>query len=48
MRWDTIVEKMWKDTGGDQEEVLSTEKIGAGTRQKQKKVEEREKASAKE
>ena len=27
-RWDNVVEKIWKDLGGDQEEVLSTEKFG--------------------
>ena len=28
VRWDNVVEKIWKDVGGDQEEVLSTEKFG--------------------
>ena len=27
-RWDNVVEKIWKDLGGDQEEVLSIEKFG--------------------
>ena len=33
IRWDKVVEKIWKDIGGDQEEILSTEKF-AGTRHK--------------
>ena len=28
IRWDSVVEKIWKDLGGDQEEVLSIEKFG--------------------
>ena len=28
IRWDNVVEKMRKDSGGDQEEVLSLEKFG--------------------
>ena len=28
MRWDNVVDKIWKDLGGDQEEILSTEKFG--------------------
>ena len=28
IRWDNVVEKIWKDLGGDQEEVLSIEKFG--------------------
>ena len=28
MIWDNVVEKIWKDLGGDQEEVLSIEKFG--------------------
>ena len=27
IRWDNVVEQIWKDIGGDQEEVLSTEKF---------------------
>ena len=27
-RWDNVVEKIWKDLGGYQEEVLSIEKFG--------------------
>ena len=28
IRWDSVVEKVWKDVGGNQEEMLSTEKFG--------------------
>ena len=28
IRRDNVVEKIWKDLGGDQEEVLSIEKFG--------------------
>ena len=28
IRWDNVVEKTWKDLGGDQEKVLSIEKFG--------------------
>ena len=27
-RWDNVVEKRWKDLGGDQEDVLSIKKFG--------------------
>ena len=27
-RWDSVVEKVWKDMGGNQEEILSIEKFG--------------------
>ena len=27
IRWDNVVEKMWKELGGDQEEVLSMERF---------------------
>ena len=27
-RWDNVLEKIWKDIGGDQEEILSVEKLG--------------------
>ena len=32
IRWDNAVEKIWKDLGGDQEEVLSIDRSLAGTR----------------
>ena len=28
IRWDNVVEKIWRDLGGYQEEVLSTDKFG--------------------
>ena len=28
IRWDNVVEKIWKDLGGNQEEVLSEDKFG--------------------
>ena len=28
IRWDSVVEKVWKDIGGNQEEILSIEKFG--------------------
>ena len=28
IRWDSVVEKVWKDTGGNQEEVMSAGKFG--------------------
>ena len=28
IRWDNVVEKIWKDLGGNQDEVLSIEKFG--------------------
>ena len=27
IRWDNVVEKVWKDIGGNQEEILSIEKF---------------------
>ena len=28
LRWDSVVEKIWKDMGGNQQEILFTEKFG--------------------
>ena len=28
IRWDSVVEKVWKNIGGNQEEMLSIEKFG--------------------
>ena len=44
IRWDNVVEKIRKDIiGGDQEEVLSTEKFGGyKTEEAEKAIEERE------
>ena len=36
IRWDSVVEKVRKDIGGNQEEILPTEKF-AGYKHKQKK-----------
>ena len=27
IRWDSVVEKLWEDRGGNQEEILSVEKF---------------------
>ena len=43
IRWDNVVDKIWKDLGGDQEEALSTEKFGGcKTEEVIERVEERE------
>ena len=37
VRWDSVVEKVWKDIGGNQEEILSIEKfVGYNTEVKEK------------
>ena len=37
IRWDRVVEKVWKDIGGNQEEILSIEKFaGCKTEVKEK------------
>ena len=28
IRWDSVVEKVWKDIGGNQEDLLSIQKFG--------------------
>ena len=28
VRWDSVVEKLWQDIGGNPEEILSIEKFG--------------------
>ena len=38
---DNVVEQIWKDIGGDQEEVLSTEKFGGYKTEVKERVEER-------
>ena len=40
--WDNVVEKIWKDLGGDQEEVLSMEKFGGYKTEGNEIIEERE------
>ena len=42
MRWDNVVEKIWKDLGGDQEQVLSMEKSGGYRTEVKEIMEERE------
>ena len=42
MRWDNVVKKTWKGLGGDQEEVLSTEKFGGYKTEVKEVIEERE------
>ena len=42
IRWYNVVEKIWKDIGGDQEEKLSTEKFGGYKTEVKEKTEERE------
>ena len=42
MRWDNVVEKIWKDLGGDQEEVLSIEKFGGYKTEVEEIIEEKE------
>ena len=41
-RWDSVVEKVWKDIGGSQEEVLSIEKFAGYTAEAREKREIRE------
>ena len=41
-RWDNVVEKIWKNLGGDQEEVLYIEKFGEYKAEAKKIIEERE------
>ena len=47
IRWDDVVEKIWKDLGGNQEEVLFTEKFGGYKTKVKEKTEKKRKASAK-
>ena len=42
MRSDNVVEKIWKGLGGDQEEVLSTDKLGGYKTEVEDRIEERE------
>ena len=42
IRWDNVVEKIWKDLGRDQEEVLSIEKFGGYKTEVKGRIEERE------
>ena len=47
IRWDNVVEKVWKDLGGDQEEVLSMEKFGGYKTKSRVKNRRKGEASAK-
>ena len=42
IRWDSVVETIWKDLEGDQEEVLSLEKFGGYKTKVKERIEERE------
>ena len=42
IRWDNVIEKIWKDLGGDQEEVLSMEKFSGYKTEVKEILEERE------
>ena len=42
IRWDSVVEKVWKHIGGNQEEILSTEKFGGYRTEVKEKIETRE------
>ena len=42
IRWDNVVEKIWKDTGEDQEEVMSLEKFGGYKTEVKERIEETE------
>ena len=42
IRWDSVVEKVWKDIGGNQEGILSIEKFGGYKRGAKERKEIRE------
>ena len=42
IRWDNVVEKIWKDLGGGQEEVLSIEKFGGYRTEVKERIKEKE------
>ena len=42
IRWDGIVERVWKDTGGNQEDMTSAEKFGRYTTDVEESTEKRE------
>ena len=41
--WDSVVEKVWKDIGGNQEEVMSAGKCGKYKAEVEERIERREK-----
>ena len=42
IRWDSIPEKVWKDTGGNQEEMMRAEKCGRYKTEVEENIEKRE------
>ena len=42
IRWDSVVEKIWKNSGGDQDEVRSNEKFGGYKTEVKARIDERE------
>ena len=42
IRWNSVVEKVWKDIGGNQEEVVSAGKFGKYKAEVEKGIERRE------
>ena len=42
IRWDSVVEKVWKGTGGNKEEVMSVEKFGRYKAEAEERIERRE------
>ena len=42
IRWDSVVEKVWKDIGGNQEEILSIEKFAGYKTEVKERIEIRE------
>ena len=47
IRWDNVIEKIWKGLGGDQEKVLSAEKFGGYKTEVEEIIRRKGKASAK-
>ena len=42
IRWDNVVKKIWRDLGGDQEEVMSIEQFGRYKTEVKERRDERE------
>ena len=42
IRWDSVVEKVWKDVGGNQEEMVTIEKFGGYKTRAKEGIERRE------
>ena len=47
IRWDNVVEKIWKDIGEDQQEVPCTDKFGGYKTEAKERIEERERQAPK-